>query len=159
MLASTDAPNPGTLHGASLHAELAHLVAAGLTPTEALRAATAAPAEVFGLTDRGTIAEGQRADLVLVAGDPTVDIQATRHIVEVWKAGHRVDRDAYRERVKRVAEQVKQLTQRPPPAGSESGLVADFESGKVEAAFGSGWQPSSSGESKVELNVTRKGAK
>jgi len=83
ILAGTDAGNPGTTHGASLHGELALLVRAGLTPTEALSAATAVPARRFGLTDRGRIVAGQRADLVLVDGDPTRDITATRAIVSV----------------------------------------------------------------------------
>ena len=87
LLAGTDAPNPGTAHGASMHAELGLLVAAGLTPVEALTAATQAPADRFGLGDRGRIAVGARADLLLVNGDPTVDIQATADIVSVWKRG------------------------------------------------------------------------
>ncbi len=74
LLAGTDAPNPGTTHGASLHRELELLVAAGLTPIEALTAATSTPARVFGLRDRGRIAPGLRADLLLVDGEPVDDI-------------------------------------------------------------------------------------
>lgn len=92
ILAGTDAPNPGTAHGVSMHDELQRLVQAGLTPGEALMAATAWPAEAFGLADRGRIAVGLRADLVLVAGDPTTDITATRAIAGIWKNGARVDR-------------------------------------------------------------------
>src|SRR5450432_291054 len=87
ILAGTDAPNPGTIHGVSIHRELELLVHSGLTPTEALVAATSAPAEVFGLNDRGRIAHGLRADLLLVRGDPTVDIRVTRDIVSIWKMG------------------------------------------------------------------------
>lgn len=94
LLAGTDAPNPGTAHGASIHRELELFVAAGLTPVEALAAATSVPARSFGLTDRGRIARGLHADLVLVDGDPTVDITATRAIVGVWRRGTRVDREA-----------------------------------------------------------------
>lgn len=94
ILAGTDAGNPGTAHGASLHGELALLVKAGLTPVAALRAATAAPADAFGLKDRGRIAAGLRADLVLVDGDPTADITRTRAIRQVWKNGYVVDRAA-----------------------------------------------------------------
>jgi imidazolonepropionase-like amidohydrolase len=68
------------------------LVEAGLTPAEALRSATSAPADVFGLKDRGRIAPGLRADLVLVEGDPSLDIRATRAIVGIWKAGSVVER-------------------------------------------------------------------
>lgn len=94
ILAGTDAGNPGTAHGASLHGELEFLTEAGLTPAQALRAATALPAQRFGIGDRGRIAAGLRADLVLVEGDPTSDIRATRRIVRIWKNGAPVDRVA-----------------------------------------------------------------
>ncbi|MEH6420875.1 CIA30 family protein, partial [Pseudomonas sp. CGJS7] len=92
LLAGTDAGNPATAHGASQHGELALLVRAGLSPTEALRAATSEPARRFKLADRGRIAPGLRADLVLVDGDPTADIAATRAIRTVWKNGYPVAR-------------------------------------------------------------------
>jgi imidazolonepropionase-like amidohydrolase len=66
-------------------------VGSGLTPAEALRGATSLAAGTFGLTDRGVIAPGRRADLVLVAGDPTQDIAATRNIRGVWIGGLRVN--------------------------------------------------------------------
>ena len=92
VLAGTDAnTQPGTPaqvpHGESLHHELELLVAAGLSPAEALRAATEAPARAFGLDDRGAIRPGLRADLVLLDGDPLQDITATRRISRVWCAG------------------------------------------------------------------------
>ncbi len=92
ILAGTDAGNPGTTHGASMHGELELLVRAGLTPTEALAAATSVPARRFNLGDRGRIAPGQRADLMMVDGDPTRDILATRAIARVWKNGYAVER-------------------------------------------------------------------
>ena len=87
ILAGTDAPAPGLAHGPSLHRELELLVRSGLTPLEALAAATSEPARIFGFHDRGRIAVGLRADLVLVDGDPTADVTATRKIVGVWKLG------------------------------------------------------------------------
>jgi len=97
ILAGTDAAgNSGVVPGASLHGELALLVAAGLRPAEALAAATSAPARAFGLADRGRIAPGRRADLVLVEGDPTRDIRATRRIAGVWIRGAPVDRESHR---------------------------------------------------------------
>lgn len=95
VLAGTDAnAAPGAPfapeHGESLHHELGLLVAAGLTPVEALAAATSLPARTFGLGDRGVVEEGGRADLLLVDGDPTGDITATRNIAGVWIAGERV---------------------------------------------------------------------
>ncbi|MEU1732363.1 amidohydrolase family protein [Streptosporangium sp. NPDC020145] len=92
ILAGTDAAFPlpflgGVAHGASLHRELRYLVQAGLTPVEALRAATSVTARRFGLTDRGRIAVDARADLLLVDGDPTTDISATLDIRAVWRRG------------------------------------------------------------------------
>ena len=71
LLAGTDAMNPSVVPGFSLHDELRDLVAAGLTPYEALRAATANAAEFLGATaEFGTVAIGRRADLALVEADP-----------------------------------------------------------------------------------------
>jgi imidazolonepropionase-like amidohydrolase len=92
IIAGTDASFPvpflgGVAHGASVHHELQYLVQSGLTPLEALRAATRTPAHRFGLGDRGRIATGHRADLLLVDGDPTVDISDTLNIRTVWRRG------------------------------------------------------------------------
>jgi hypothetical protein len=163
ILAGTDAGNPGTTQGASLHGELELLVRAGLTPAEALHAATAAAAAAFHLDDRGQIAPGKRADLVLVAGDPTADIRQTRDIVAVWKAGHPIDRVAWKASVaKQIEDQAKQASA-PAPAGSESGWIADFErEGAPEARFGAGWSISTDqiagGKSIAKLEVVPGGA-
>lgn len=95
IVAGTDAnAHPATPaqppHGESLHGELELMVSAGLTPVEALRASTSTAADFFDLDDRGRIAPTLRADLVLVGGDPTTDISATRDIRTVWIAGERV---------------------------------------------------------------------
>jgi imidazolonepropionase-like amidohydrolase len=95
MLAGTDVSVPetffgGLAHGASLHHELQYLVAAGLTPARALRAATATTARRFRLSDRGRIAEGLRADLLLVDGDPTSNIGDTLNTRAVWRRGTRL---------------------------------------------------------------------
>jgi imidazolonepropionase-like amidohydrolase len=92
ILVGTDSPIPGTTYGAAVHSELKLLVADGLTPVQALAGATSIPARIFHLSDRGRIREGLRADLVLVQGDPTTNILATRQIVAVWKKGVPVDR-------------------------------------------------------------------
>lgn len=94
LLTGTDAPNPATAHGVSLHQELQILVKAGYTPQQALNAATALPAQIFHLQDRGRVAVGARADLVLVAGNPTADISNTLSIVRIWKNGYPIDRAA-----------------------------------------------------------------
>src|SRR6185503_17124820 len=75
---------------------LALLVEAGLTPTQALVAATSAPARAFRLERIGRIAPGHRADLLLVDGDPTRDVRATRAIAAVWKGGVKLDRSRQR---------------------------------------------------------------
>ncbi|MEU6795057.1 amidohydrolase family protein [Nonomuraea wenchangensis] len=92
LLAGTDATPFVPAHGAGLHRELELLTEAGLGPEEALAAATSLPALHFGLGDRGRIAPGLRADLVLVEGDPTRDITATSSIVDVWRRGVRQTR-------------------------------------------------------------------
>jgi hypothetical protein len=95
LLAGTDAPNPGTVFGASLHRELELLVRCGISPAQALAAGTAEPARLFGLADRGRVAPGLRADLVLTSGDPLTDITATRAIERIWRGGIACDRHAF----------------------------------------------------------------
>ena len=98
ILAGCDVSEPlpmlgGLAHGASLHHELQLLVAAGLTPIEALRAATSTPARRFGLADRGRIVPGALADLLLVDGDPLTDIADTLSTRAVWHRGVRLATD------------------------------------------------------------------
>lgn len=95
VLVGTDASDNASVpfrvpFGASVHDELARLVAAGLSPVDALRGATSTAADVFGLTDRGRIAAGLRADLVLVDGDPTREVSHSRAVRGVWIGGERV---------------------------------------------------------------------
>lgn len=87
LLAGTDAGNPGTTSGAGLLVEIENLVDAGLTPVEALAAATSRTADAFGLGDRGRIAEGLRGDVVLLEGDPTSDVLDLHATAGVWKWG------------------------------------------------------------------------
>jgi len=150
MLAGTDAPNPGTAHGVSLHRELELLVAAGLTPVEALRAATSVPASAFRLGDRGRIAADLKADLVLVAGDPTTSITATRNIVTIWKDGVAVNRQAKPAAAPLAA-----------PVTLLPGTVSDFEDGTLTTRIGFGWAQSTDtmmgGASSADLEVVRDG--
>ena len=134
LLAGTDVANAGTAHGVSLHSEMALLVDAGLTPLEALKAATSAPADAFRLRDRGRVAEGKRADLLLVDGDPTTNIRATRNIIAVWKQGRRLDREVYRASVASLDAPVRL-------SGVKEGLVSNFDNGSIHTAFGSPWEP------------------
>lgn len=93
LLAGTDVGAPYAIPGFSLHDELELLVEAGLTPMEALRAATVAPARVVGVGDFvGTISEGAAADLVVLDADPTAEIGNTRRIRAVIRGGRLLDR-------------------------------------------------------------------
>ena len=152
LLAGTDAGNPGTSHGAALHRELELLVNAGLTPSEALAAGTGNAAKAFGLNDRGVIAVGKRADLLLVNGDPTKDITATRDIAGIWKGGERFDRAAY---AKTVAE--ANAAYGAKPKGIEEGAISDFNDGTAKTAFGAGWEVTTDaiagGKSTATINV------
>lgn len=149
ILAGSDAPNTGTIHGATIHRELELLVRAGLSPVAALVAATAAPARAFGLEDRGRIAPGLRADLVLVDGDPTSEIIDTRKVVEIWKGGTRLER--------RAAPAATELAE-----ATASGRISDFDGAGITAEFGAGWQISTDalfgGTSEAKMQLTKSGA-
>ena len=89
--AGTDVPIDLSVPGYSLHSELEMLVLAGLSPIEALEAATVVPARFFGLEDgMGSIAAGQAADMVLLEANPLDDIANTRRIVHVVSKGELV---------------------------------------------------------------------
>jgi hypothetical protein len=153
VLAGTDAGNAGTLYGISMHRELVALVDAGLSPAEALAAATSVPAAAFRLGQRGCVAKGCKADLLLVDGNPAADIRATRRIVEVWKDGQSANplRDARRQRV--AQESGGSTRQALPP----DGRISDFSAGRLGSPFGSGWVPSTDqfagGKSTVKLEA------
>jgi imidazolonepropionase-like amidohydrolase len=75
LLIGSDTPNPFVVPGASVHLELANFVAAGLSPIEALAAATMETARMLGLEkEQGSIEVGKRADLLLLAGNPLTDV-------------------------------------------------------------------------------------
>lgn len=95
ILAGTDTGNPYCFPGFSLHEELALLVITGLTPLEALRAATLNPAKFFGLDQTlGTVEQGKIADLVLLDANPLLDIRNTQRINAVVSNGRLFDRKA-----------------------------------------------------------------
>jgi imidazolonepropionase-like amidohydrolase len=96
ILAGSD-PQTGVFPGAGLHRELALLVEAGLSPAQAIRAATWLPARFLAGSeepDFGEIAVGRRADLLLVSGDPSSDLAALAAIREVIVRGVRLERRA-----------------------------------------------------------------
>jgi imidazolonepropionase-like amidohydrolase len=137
VLAGSDAGNAGTGYGISMHRELAALVEAGLSPAEALGAATGVPAQAFKLGRRGCVAKGCKADLLLVEGNPLADIKATRRIVEVWKDGESVNpaREARRARIAQAKQGGK------PQALPPDGRISLFGADKLGSPFGAGWMP------------------
>jgi N-acetylglucosamine-6-phosphate deacetylase len=92
VMAGTDSTAPNVIPGFSLHEDLAYLVQAGLTPMQALQAATVKPAEFLHHTaDQGTIAAAKRADLVLLDANPLEDIHNTQKIRAVILDGKLLD--------------------------------------------------------------------
>jgi len=153
VLAGTDAGNGGTQAGASLHHELLSLTQAGMSPLEALRSATSVPAKAFRLSDRGVIAKGAKADLVLVDGDPSQDIKASRNIVEVWKDGATVS--ARRKAQQELVAKELSASKAAPLALPADGMISLFSKEKLASPFGTGWVPSNDaflgGKSTVNL--------
>jgi len=95
ILTGTDAPLTFVYPGWSLHRELDLLVGCGLTPYDALVAATVAPARQLGIADQvGSIAPGRQADLLLVRGDPTADVGNAANVIAVCARGRWFDRAA-----------------------------------------------------------------
>ncbi|HEY7299737.1 MAG TPA: amidohydrolase family protein [Xanthobacteraceae bacterium] len=74
--------------------ELQLMVEAGMKPAQVIVAATSAPAQYLGLTDRGILAAGKRADFLVLDANPLEDIGNTRRIARMYLAGNEVDREA-----------------------------------------------------------------
>jgi len=91
ILAGTDTGEPGTAPGFELHRELELLQSAGLTPAQALRAATLEPAKLMRRDDQGEVKKGNIADLVVLTANPLEDIHNTRAIAEVILRGKTVE--------------------------------------------------------------------
>ncbi|MCY3599772.1 MAG: CIA30 family protein [Gemmatimonadetes bacterium] len=128
IVAGTDAPNPGTATGLSMHGELRLLARAGLESHEALAAATSVAADAFAVPERGRIAEGTIADLLLVRGDVEEDLARTADIVTIWKDGYPV-----------LRETAATASSPEIPPAPEGPVVVDFEDG-LDSGFGFGWQ-------------------
>jgi imidazolonepropionase-like amidohydrolase len=96
IVAGSDAANPLLVPGLSLHEEMSLLVAAGLTPLEAIGAATRKGAQLLHADSLGAVAAGKVADLVVLDANPAADIGATRRIAWVMIRGRIVQPDSLR---------------------------------------------------------------
>jgi len=114
ILVGTDSPNSFMPFGFAVHGELRLLVLAGLTPYEALRAATVRPAEFLGRADEfGTIAVGRRADLLLVRGNPLEDVTHASERVGVMLRGMWLSEEELQSRMDTLAQQFAALGKTP----------------------------------------------
>jgi len=93
-LAASAAPSTGTMPGISLHTELEMLVRLGLSPREAIAAATNNYAEQFNWHELGQITPGRRADILVLDADPTSNIWNARHITNILMDGNEIDRES-----------------------------------------------------------------
>ncbi len=144
ILAGSDAPNPGTVFGASLHQELQLLVDAGLSQSQALNAATSLPNSIFGITKRGHIKTGQRANILILNSSPLDNIENTLDIHTIIKNGVIFNRDAKYE---------PNATQ---PAAIKDGQLSDF-SNSLTNNNGMRWVKTDdairNGKSTVDINL------
>jgi pimeloyl-ACP methyl ester carboxylesterase len=129
FLAGTDTPVERNVPGFALHDELRCLVDAGLTPMQALQAATRNPARFLGKeAEMGTVETGKLADVVLLSADPLADIGNTTKIDAVVADGRlyrRAELDALLADVEWVAKDEREVKLPPPVAadGTRSGLL------------------------------------
>jgi imidazolonepropionase-like amidohydrolase len=105
FLAGSDGPDPMVIPGVSLHRELELLVESGFTPLEALQAATLHPAQFLGLEKYGVVEKGQAADLVLLDGNPLLDIRNTRKVAGVMLDGKYHSREELDRILAKIAEE------------------------------------------------------
>ncbi|MFK8041750.1 amidohydrolase family protein [Congregibacter sp.] len=114
VLAGTDSPDSFAFPGLSLADELNHLVAAGLSPLDALRSATREPAKFLGLEGKaGVIRSGARADIVLLNSNPLSEIDAVRDVHTVVLAGVVYDREDLKELRSTVEKNASHLSLSP----------------------------------------------
>jgi len=97
LAAGTDAPYPGVFQGEAIHHELELLVAAGMTPLQAIRTATSNAARVMHAEEEwGSLQTGRAANVLIVAGNPAERINDTRQVETVILNGKILDRASLR---------------------------------------------------------------
>jgi len=102
VLGTDTGVHPGHTFGSGEHLELARWVQLGLTPSQAIVAATQRPAELLGLKDMGTLAVGKRASFLVLDANPLENIRNTRQISSVYLDGAKFDRDGVLARWKKA---------------------------------------------------------
>lgn len=98
VLATDTGIQPGHTFGSGEHVELARWVQLGMSPAEAIVAATSRPAALMGQQDLGLLAAGKRASFIVLEANPLENILHTRRIADVYLDGARIDREALRAR-------------------------------------------------------------
>lgn len=146
----TDAGVSNTWHGWSTQRELRLLVYAGLSPLEALTAATGNSAKALNVDDeRGTIEKGKLADLILVGGKPHERIEEIAKLERVWLGGREIDRAGLKRLM--AQEEPTPLPARKPPA-----LLDDFELEGRRSRIGTNWtNATDSGLSRSEIRFQK----
>ncbi len=150
----TDAGVTGTHHGWATLRELRLLVAGGLTPLGAITAATGAAARAIKVDgERGTIAPGKFADLVLINGEPHNNINDIERISRVFLGGRELDRE-------KLAREIAEPGMTPLPAKKAQELIDDFESANGRSSIDTLWVNSTdSGVTSTKMlfgRITRK---
>jgi len=143
ILAGTDAPNPSTTHGISIYQEIELLIRAGLSHEKAIHAATGAAKNYFPIGTRGTLKVGAHASMILVEGNPFVDIKQLRQLQKIWKNGVLIHR-------------VKAKTTQENLPIIKSGLITNFNNNVTNTLIGHGIMPTTDkyagGNSEVTLS-------
>lgn len=103
VLATDTGIHPGHTFGSGEHVELARWVQLGMSPAEAIVAATSRPAALMGQDDLGALGPGKRASFIVLDANPLENIRNTRAIADVYLDGARLDRDALRRQFKQPA--------------------------------------------------------
>lgn len=133
----TDAGVTGTHHGWATLRELQLLVAAGLTPLEAITAATGNAARAINVgRERGTIATGKLADLILIEGKPHQNIADIEKVKRVFLGGREIDRD-------KLARDIASNTLTYIPPIKAMDVVDDFERADGRSRLDTLWVNSS----------------
>ena len=155
VILGTDAGAVGDFFGYADHLELELFVRLGMTPAEAIVAATTRAARAFGLTDAGSIEAGRRADFLILDANPLDDITHTREIAAVYLRGVQVDREALRARWTESAE-----TGASPARGGQERRAAEAEPvvfrwvGTTAHAWGAWVTPGATVEDWVEQAIS-----